>query len=306
MGIDKTTLEFLLDSRKNGMKLKNVITLGRQDLLVEYDVIEDLFCRYNISFTEKSIIDLYKKDMQFAEPLFEYLGAETCKSIDNSDFEGASIVHDLNNQVGDELKNQFDTVIDGGTLEHVFNFPQAIKNCMELTKVGGNFISITPTNNYLGHGFYQFGPELLYRIFSEENGFKVKKMIYCENNVDGLWYEVLDPKMVSHRVETKSMYPSSLMLVAEKINNTNIFEKIPQQSDYANEWALKSDKGNSVDRLKFWKGNTAPNKKRFFSIFKSELKLPFKLLKKLIFKKMVLQPNELLPDKKYFIPYKKL
>ena len=306
MGIDKTTLEFLLDSRENGMKFKNAITLGRQDLLVEYDVIEDLFCRYNISFTEESIIDLYKKDMQFAEPLFEYLGAETCKSIDNSDFEGASIVHDLNNQKGDELKGQFDTVIDGGTLEHVFNFPQAVKNCMELTKVGGYFISITPTNNYLGHGFYQFGPELLYRIFSEENGFKVKKMIYCENNDDGLWYEVQDPKMVSHRVETKSMYPSSLMLVAEKINDTNIFEKIPQQSDYASEWTHKTNKGDSVDRLAFWRGSTAPVKEKSFVKIKRILKLPLKVIKEFMLKKLILQPEGLLPNKRYFIPYKKL
>jgi len=33
-------------------------------------------------------------------------------------------------------KNKYDLVFDGGTLEHVFNFPVAIKNCMEMVKVG--------------------------------------------------------------------------------------------------------------------------------------------------------------------------
>ena len=305
MGIDKITLEFLLDSRRQGVEFKDAITLGRQDLLVQYEDIENLFNRYDIPFTEKSITNLYNKNNQFAEPLFEYLGAESCKSIDNSDFENASIVYDLNDPIKNELKGQFDTVIDGGTLEHVFNFPQAIKNCMELIKVGGNFISITPTNNFVGHGFYQLGPELLYRIFSEENGFKVKKMIYCEYNNDDLWYEILDPKIVSHRVEVRSMYPSSLMLLAEKVKNTNIFEKTPQQSDYASEWAHKPDKGDSVDRLNFWRGSRTPSKKGLLVKLKRILKLPIKVIKRILLKKLILQPKGLLPNQKYFIPYKK-
>ena len=112
------------------MNFNDTITLGRQDLLVEYADIVNLFHLYNIPFTDKAITEFYKKTNQFAEPLLEYLGAKKCKSIDYSDFEGASIVHDLNNPISNELKGQFDTVIDGGTLEHVFNFPQAIKNCM--------------------------------------------------------------------------------------------------------------------------------------------------------------------------------
>ena len=69
------------------------------------------------------------------------------------------------------LKNKYTLVIDGGCLEHIFNFPVAIKNCMEMLQEGGHFIGITPANNLMGHGFYQFSPELYFRIFSKENGF---------------------------------------------------------------------------------------------------------------------------------------
>ena len=305
MGIDRMTLEFILNTRSKGMMFKDTITLGRQDLLIDYSDVEDLFHLYNIPHSEQTITEFYKKNNQFADPLFEYLGATTCKSIDNSDFEGATIVHDLNKPINDELKGQFDTVIDGGTLEHVFNFPQAVKNCMELLKVGGHFISITPTNNYLGHGFYQFGPELLYRVFSEENGFKVKLMIYHEHGNDNLWYEVLDPKVVSHRVEIKSMYPGSLMLLAKKTKITNIFEKTPHQSDYADEWIRKPDKGANLDRLNFWKGNTSPKKKKLRDRTKVFYQQPLKKIKRLFLKKYILEPKGLLPDQKYFILYKK-
>ena len=93
-------------------------------------------------------------------------------SIDASAYENATMVHDMNLPVGDELKQKFSVVIDGGTLEHVFNFPTAIRNCMEMLKVGGHFFAHTMANNFMGHGFYQFSPELFYRVFSPENGFR--------------------------------------------------------------------------------------------------------------------------------------
>ena len=47
MGIDNMTLEFLLDARKRGVNFNDTITLGRQDLLVEYTDIENLFNLYD-------------------------------------------------------------------------------------------------------------------------------------------------------------------------------------------------------------------------------------------------------------------
>ena len=83
----------------------------------------------------------------------------------------------MNIPISDSSKDKYTVVIDGGSLEHVFNFPIAIKNCMEMLQVGGYFISLAPANNMLGHGFYQFSPELFYRIFSKENGFSVVQYV---------------------------------------------------------------------------------------------------------------------------------
>lgn len=304
MGIDSHSLEFLIDIRKSGVELGNTITLGRQDLLVEYSVIEDYFKRYNIPYTEEIITNFYKKN-QFSEPLIEYLGATNCQSMDFSDFENANIVHDLNKPIDDSLKHKFDTVIDGGTLEHVFNFPQAIKNCMEMLKTGGHFISISPTNNFMGHGFYQFSPELFYRVLSEENGFHLKKMFFCEINNDDQWYEIADPKKISHRVGTISTFPCYLMLIAEKIAHTNdIFTVTPQQSDYANEWANKKSKGDDMNRLWFWKGKTTHSSIGVTSKIYFQLKYPFRFCKKLILNKFIYKHRDLF-NSDLFVPYKK-
>ena len=67
-----------------------------------------------------------------------------------------------------ERAGQFDVVYDGGTLEHVFNFPVALRNAMELLRPGGRLFTIhTCANNLCGHGFYQFSRELFYRTLSQ-------------------------------------------------------------------------------------------------------------------------------------------
>src|SRR4029077_10267153 len=96
----------------------------------------------------------------------EFLDAESVETLDYSTYEGASIVHDLNSPVPASLHGRFDAVIEAGSLEHIFNFPMAIRNLMRMTKVGGWVFITTVANNLCGHGFYQFSPELIYRIFS--------------------------------------------------------------------------------------------------------------------------------------------
>ena len=144
----------------------------------------------------------------------------------------------MNQPVPDRLRGAFDTVIDGGTLEHVFNFPTAIKNCMELVRVGGHVLLHTPANNFCGHGFYQFSPELYFRVFSAENGFRLERMIAHEAYPHSPWYEVADPAQVGARVELIGSDHRVLLLIrARRIAETTIFAKPPQQSDYSVAWA---------------------------------------------------------------------
>ena len=105
---------------------------------------------------------------------------EQVSSVDASDYERATHIHDFNQPLPASLANRFSVVHDGGTIEHVFNIPQAFKNCMEMVRVGGHFIQVNVANNYMGHGFWQFCPELIYRIFSRENGFQIKAVLMHE------------------------------------------------------------------------------------------------------------------------------
>jgi SAM-dependent methyltransferase len=237
MAITNNCAKFLFYAKSNGVRFGKTLTLGRLNLYATKEGIQkniNKFQNHSKSLNEVAFTDGY------SEPLFEILGAESTDSMDYSDYEQASIIHDLNEPIPAELKNRFDTIVDGGTIEHVFNYPVAIRNCMEALKTGGHYIAISPANNQMGHGFYQFSPDLYYRVFSPENGFVIKKMIISplmEAEQEVRWFEVEDPKKVSSRVMLVNNLPMSLMVIAEKIEAVEIFKNTPQQTDYAITWA---------------------------------------------------------------------
>lgn len=234
MGITNNCARFLFYSHQKNVSFTDTIMLGRQQLYAEVGLIRQLLKENNLDANFE--VDNSNK---YAEPLFKVLGAQKIDSIDFSDYESATLIHDLNTPVPDKLRNKYSLVFDGGTLEHVFNFPIAITNCMNMLKVGGHFISITPTNNQCGHGFYQFSPELYFSLLTESRGFLVKSILLAVD-IPGKgineWFEIENPSIVKTRVTLSNSYPTYLLILAEKIKETPIDQEVPYQSDYRNVW----------------------------------------------------------------------
>src|SRR6185369_3602116 len=233
MGLDVNAVQFLLRARKQGVEFGDVLTVGRLGLDVLPARMVQLLQPHGLS------ADAFLKatpETCYAEVFFKCLGARTVLSIDASDYEGAAFVHDLNKPVPAEWHGRFDVVYDGGTLEHVFNFPVALRNCMEMVRPGGYLFLDTPGNNWFGHGFYQFSPELFYRALSEENGYEVVEMIAHAPGPQARWYRVADPKVVQSRVELISFSLVHLLVQARRTRVVELFQQMPQQSDYKVVW----------------------------------------------------------------------
>jgi hypothetical protein len=240
MGINRETAAFLCEARADGASFRRVLTLGRQNLNMDRAALGELASRRGIP--EATADAVFEK---YAEPFFrEFLGSEVVDAIDNSQYEGAALVHDLNKPVPTELDQGYDAIIDGGTLEHVFNFPTAMVNCMRLLRTGGRLFIFTPANNQLGHGFYQFSPELFYRTLAPAHGFEVETMLAVqyrfastECGSTGRTYRVADPAKVGSRITLVNSRPITLMIQARKIQHLDApFDSFPQQSDYSEIW----------------------------------------------------------------------
>ena len=232
MGFDYNGIKLLLNSKKEGVDFTKSVTLGRQEIHVSPKELFKLFKGFGVQKDLDSEPIIKMND--YCESFLRCLGSQITDSIDASEYENATIIHDLNSPIASDLKGKYSVVIDGGTLEHVFNFPIAIKNSMDLIELNGYYIGMSPTNNFFGHGFYQFSPELYFRIFSESNGFKIHRMFFYTSEKNSKVFEVSDPASVKSRVNLANSVPSYLFVLAKKISNEDVFKIIPQQSDYIN------------------------------------------------------------------------
>jgi SAM-dependent methyltransferase len=241
MGIVKSNAEFYLDARTRGVDFTRTLTLGRQRLYLSQPELTSLARRYRPGLTG-ALTDL-RRGEPADEFLTRFLGVRDLRALDHSDYEGAALTHDLNQPLPADLHEQFDVVIDSGTLEHVFNLPVAIASCMQLLKRGGTLFLSSPANNMCGHGFYQFSPELWFRLFRNANGFTLTRLALVTHPFPGIelspkttWYDVMDPADVGARVPLMTATPTMLMLEAKRVDVGAVLVTPPQQSDYVTRW----------------------------------------------------------------------
>jgi len=240
MAIDINSVHLLLSARKEGVQFGKVLMFGRQNLNVFPATLAQMLKERGLPHEEVAALSAKDPDDVYAEPLFRALGATEIVSLDASHYQGSSFEHDMNLPIPEKFKKQFDVVYDGGSIEHVFNAPQALKNCLEMVKIGGSYFVHTTANNCFGHGFYQFSPEFFFRALSKENGFKLERLIAHRVGPYNRWYEVSDPMVIHERVELISFSQVYALAHGRRIVEAEIFAKMPQQSDLLVEWGAST------------------------------------------------------------------
>lgn len=226
MGIDAHGLHCLEYAKQFGA-FGRTATLGRQNVYLKASLLERKFGN-----------GLDWKKQVYCEGLLEtFFGATKVDSIDRSNYEGASVIFDMNEPLTPGFP-EYDTVIDCGTSEHVFNISQALNNIIALARPGGQILHVSPANNFCGHGFWQFSPELFFSLYSEQNGFRDTEVFIASRKKTSVWYKVKKPK-AGQRVPLGShdkIYVICRTVVAEKHDAS---ARDVQQSDYVAAWDQK-------------------------------------------------------------------
>ena len=259
MGIVYPDAKRLWAARQRGVSFQHTATLGHQSLYLHPHELR--WFRRSLAAAQPASngagsaqpLASYRFGDYSDEFLKTFLGVESLTVIDNSAYEGAQVIHDMNVAVPESLVGRFDVVIDGGTLEHVFNFPTAVSNVMRMVKVGGTAFITTPANNLCGHGFYQFSPELMFRVFTKANGFELREVLIAKGKYPGVElvpmrrvYQVTDPSALGARVGLMGSGPALMMVEAVKTADVPLFATAPQQSDYVVAWNGDGNPGAEV------------------------------------------------------------
>jgi SAM-dependent methyltransferase len=236
MGITLNNAALLLQAKQAGAKFDRILTIGRLRLYISPKALQRLANQHGVEFDRR----LWSEG-DYAETFFKvFLGSSEVDSLDYNQYEGCRILHDMNEPVAIDFHERYDAVIDGGSLEHVFNFPVAIANCMNMVKPLGRLFVFTMCNNHAGHGFYQFSPELFFRLLDLTRGFEVCDLIlekhpFPSNELthNRHCYSVTDPARLGCRVGLVSSSPVVMMVHARRLATKPIYVTYPIQSDYA-------------------------------------------------------------------------
>ncbi len=145
--------------------------------------------------------------------LLKARGIKHIKSIDL--FDGrADLKYDMNFPIPAIEHENYNVLLDIGSLEHVFDTKQCLENCLRLVKVNGLYVLHAPVNGYFSHGLHVFNPEGL------------------ENSLLSNNYEVIYKKYSTRSgrvIRDPSIKADVLMwIVARKIKSIDKFT-IPQQ-----------------------------------------------------------------------------
>ena len=237
MGIDVHNLGLLAHAQDLGASFTRTIGIGRQAVFVDDRDLERHRHLRGLPALNKAPLEIGAP--RWFEPLLEqWLAAQQVDSIDASAYEGATLLHDMNRPLpaaGIE-RASYDAVLDFGCLEHVFDFPTAWRNCIDLCRVGGHVLHSLPANNLAGHGFYQFSPELFFNLYREQNGFALRGLWFALKADPAHWWRVADPRAVKRRVTLRNAHEVYMLVVAQKVAEVGPLPA-PQQSDYAeSEW----------------------------------------------------------------------
>lgn len=242
MGLSRAAAHFLIETVEELGVKGRVLTLGRQNL------------GFNIDDLPARIAQKLQGEILTDTAFFKALGFTSVMALDFSDYEGAELIGDLN-ACGLNVDEQFDLVVDTGTLEHIFHIPNALANIYDLLDVNGRVIHVLPASNRLEHGFYMFSPTLFWDYY-QANEFVIEKSFLMRN----YYYK-------GHMLwELYSMFPGELdWLSMGKLNGdsySNIFvtqkqaestnARVPNQRRARNFWQAGDDvvrKARKVNRF---------------------------------------------------------
>lgn len=193
---------------------------------------------------------IYLQEDGYYETLMRKLGFGEIESMDFSDYEGASILHDLNKPIPDALEQQFDFVFDGGTIEHVFNVPQALENVFRMLKPGGRFVSANGMNGFNGHGLYQFGPDLVWTFWKRTANCAVHQcrgITKAPANLEEYHINFPDPAELGHRLRLRGRIPNGRFYLYYEVERTPqaALSNITLQSDYEHRWSGHGNAGQT-------------------------------------------------------------
>jgi hypothetical protein len=234
LAITTNSLRILGSVAPSFESLGRTVTIGRLGLYAPQWWLRDVLARRSRHASE---LISGSPEATWFDAYLRAGGTPSVDVIDASSYEGATIEHDLNRPMREDECESVDTLIDGGTLEHVFNVVGALETYLKLLRVGGRlFLFDMPLHGCCGHGFFQFSPVFFSESLSSRYGFRLDHMLATEDRPFSPFWDVASRLSKRERVEIQHSRPCHLQIVATKVAPFKGFDSFPLQPDYPARW----------------------------------------------------------------------
>jgi SAM-dependent methyltransferase len=131
----------------------SVVQIGRQTIELTTPQMMTLFMSYGVPLNifRDGVVQIDRHTLKARQTgtrfvsdrtFFGALGAAEVHAVDHSDFEGADILHDMNQPIPAALEGIADVVLDGSTLDNVHDPALALMNYNRMLRAGGRVVSI--------------------------------------------------------------------------------------------------------------------------------------------------------------------
>jgi hypothetical protein len=185
------------------------------------------------------------KELVTDRSVFRALGIDAVRALDVSPYEGAEIVHDLNEPLPHDLHACADFVVDGSTLDNVFDPATCLRTMAALLRPGGRLLTINAYTTQ--QTAYTLCSPPWYFDYFVENGFsdcRVYVIVARRGRKNAFW---LDPGYID-RARSGTLGFSArgnvfVVVLAEK-GATSTTDRSPVQQHYrsAANWVEYADR----------------------------------------------------------------
>jgi hypothetical protein len=182
MGLLPSSIKLLLKYNKKYQFEGPVLSLGNQEIWASYSDLQVYFNETgntyvttkafvphtSYMFLNDPIMAEFAKDFVHARFFFEMMGINDYADMDKFESDKPTYLHDLNLPVPNDVYDSYSFILDGGTIEHIFDVRQVLSNIVKMLKPGGCVMHISSYS--IDHGFYGLSPCLFYDFY-KANGF---------------------------------------------------------------------------------------------------------------------------------------
>jgi len=242
--IIESLARFLVASHKVNPIRGNVLALGKQTIGITLSKALEIFqeqdCEVNPNFNlddikSDSVTRMRLNNLMDDESFFRLFGDVNYQTMDVSDYEQASIIHNLNDPIPQNLEESFDFIIDGGTFDHLFDLKTSFANVVKLLKPKGRVFQWNAASNYSNAGYLSFSADFFYDYYALNN-FSDCQTFFAQSYFLGAqnWFisKFVPPAKSQRYPEFKQSYFYSMVIVLATKGESSTYDQIPIQLQY--------------------------------------------------------------------------